>query len=330
MTLSYAGQNAEAVFSETTFTNDRQKARVSVLKKDKDTQNPLDGGIFGLYAGSDITNADGTVIVTKGTLIEKAVTGEDGTAVFTADLPIGFSYSVKEEQAPEGYLRNMDDVYSFKFSYTSDSEAVVSFTHTFANERVNAKIDTLLCEATTGEDGKAVFALDMPFGEYYIRELAAPAGYVSSDEVLAVTAAYQGQDVKVVRLSPVFQNEPTKVSVKKTDITTGVELGGATLAVLDKDGNVVDTWTSVKGEEHIIERLTVGETYTLREELAPYGYLQAEEITFTVEDTAEIQKVEMKDDVPTGTLLINKKGEFLDKVSLLDSVRGWITRLLSM
>ena len=90
MTLSYAGQNAEAVFSETTFTNDRQKARVSVLKKDKDTQNPLDGGIFGLYAGSDITNADGTVIVTKGTLIEKAVTGEDGTAVLRLTFRLAF------------------------------------------------------------------------------------------------------------------------------------------------------------------------------------------------------------------------------------------------
>ena len=115
--------------------------------------------------------------------------------------------------------------------------------------------------------------------------------------------------------------------MKKSDITTGVELSGATLTVLDKDKNVIDTWKSVKGEEHLIERLTVGETYTLREEMAPYGYLKAEEITFTVEDTAEIQKVEMKDDVPTGTLIINKKGEFLEKVSALDSVGGWLSHL---
>ena len=140
-------------------------------------------------------------------------------------------------------------------------------------------------------------------------------------------AKYQGQDVKVVKLESIFKNQPTKVTFKKSDITTGVELSGATLTVLDKDGNVVDTWKSVKGEEHLIERLTAGETYTLREEMAPYGYLMAEEITFTVEDTAEIQKVEMKDDVPTGTLIINKKGEFLDKVSVLDSVGGWIKHL---
>ena len=65
-------------------------------------------------------------------------------------------------------------------------------------------------------------------------------------------------------------NQPTKVVVSKSDLTTGVELSGATLTVLDKDGNVVDTWKSVKGEQHMIERLTVGETYTLREEMAPY------------------------------------------------------------
>ena len=90
--------------------------------------------MFGLYAGSDIKNADGSVVVSKGTLIEKAVTGEDGKAVFTADLPIGFSYDVKEIQAPEGYVRNQTDVYSFTFSYTNDSEEKVTFTHTFTNE----------------------------------------------------------------------------------------------------------------------------------------------------------------------------------------------------
>ena len=196
-----------------------------------------------------------------------------------------------------------------------------------AHEEVIVKADTLLGKAVSGEDGKAVFDVDLPFGTYYIKELAAPAGYVSSFETLEVTAKYQGQDVKVVELESVFKNQPTKVTFTKSDITTGVELSGATLTVLDKDGNVVDTWKSVKGEEHLIERLTAGETYTLREEMAPYGYLMAEEVSFTVDDTAEIQKVEMKDAVPTGTLIINKKGEFLEKVSALDSIGGWMKHL---
>ena len=95
--------------------------------------------------------------------------------------------------------------------------------------------DTAVIEQT------AAFDLDLPFGKYYIRELAAPAGYVSSDETLDVTAAYQGQDVKVVKLASEFKNQPTKITVKKSDITTGVELSGATLTVLDKDKNVIDT-----------------------------------------------------------------------------------------
>ena len=53
---------------------------------------------------------------------------------------------------------------------------------------------------------------------------------------------------------------------------------------------MVDTWKSVKGEEHLIERLTAGETYTLREEMAPYGYLMAEEVSFTVDDTARSRR----------------------------------------
>lgn len=122
----------------------------------------------------------------------------------------------------------------------------------------------------------------------------------SSDEQIEVIAKYQGQEVKTVKLETVFKNEPTTTEFTKSDITTGVELDGATLTVLDSDGKEVEKWTSVKGKAHVIKRLHVGENYTLREEFAPYGYLQAEEVKFTVSDTADVQKVEMKDAVPVG------------------------------
>lgn len=50
MVIAYAGQMAEAAFSDTTFHNDRQKAEVSIVKQDQDTKNGLAGGVFGLYA----------------------------------------------------------------------------------------------------------------------------------------------------------------------------------------------------------------------------------------------------------------------------------------
>ena len=366
------------VIIEAVYENHPVKGELTIVKKGEvldgfkddftyQTEN-LEGAEFEIYAAEDIYTADfqkddnGNRILeyAAGTLVKTVTTDKDGKAVLK-NLPLG-SYKIVEKTAPDGFVLN-GEAQTITFSYKDQETPVIEQTATFENERqkveisvvkqdadtekavagaefglyakndmeahgtVIVKADTLLGKAVSGEDGKAVFTQDLPFGEYYIKELAAPDGYVSSDEVLEVKAEYQGQNIKVVQLSSVFKNQPTKVVVSKSDLTTGVELSGATLTVLDKDGNVVDTWKSVKGEQHLIERLTVGETYTLREEMAPYGYLKAEEITFMLEDTGEIQKVEMKDDVPTGTIIINKNGEFLDKVTALDSVGDWISHL---
>ena len=366
------------VIIEAVYENHPVKGELTIVKKGEvldgfkddfayQTEN-LEGAEFEIYAAEDIYTADfqkddnGNRILeyAAGTLVKMVTTDKDGKAVLK-NLPLG-SYKIVEKTAPDGFVLN-SEAQIITFSYKDQETPVIEQTAIFENDRqkveisvvkqdadteaavagaefglyakndmkahgaVIVKADTLLGKAVSGEDGKAVFTQDLPFGEYYIKELAAPDGYVSSDEVLEVKAEYQGQDVKVVQLFSVFKNQPTKVVVSKSDLTTGVELSGATLTVLDKAGNAVDTWKSVKGEQHLIERLTVGETYTLREEMAPYGYLKAEEITFTIEDTGEIQKVEMKDDVPTGTIIINKNGEFLDKVTALDSVGGWISHL---
>ena len=121
---------------------------------------------------------------------------------------------------------------------------------------------------TSDEEGQAKCTLDLPLGQYYVKELQAPAGFVSSDEVLNFDASYQGQDIQTIELKAVKKNEPTVVEITKSDITTGEELDGAYLQVLDQDGNIIDSWESSKDEPHVIKHLTVGETYTLREEFA--------------------------------------------------------------
>ena len=68
-------------------------------------------------------------------------------------------------------------------------------------------------------------------------------------------ASYQGQDVKVVKLSATKKNQPTTVEITKADVTTGVELDGASLLILNKKGEVVDFWTSVKDKPHVIKGL---------------------------------------------------------------------------
>ena len=156
--LVYAGQTVEVQTGSATFLNERQKAAVRVEKQDEETKNPLSGGIYGLYAAEDI-KVDGKTVVPKGTLIEKATTGADGKASYKAELPINYSYSIREIQAPELYLRNSEDTYTFTFKFTNDKEEKVNFSHTFTNKRVNATIDLVKEDSKTGNSaqGDAVF-----------------------------------------------------------------------------------------------------------------------------------------------------------------------------
>ena len=302
------------------------------------------------------------VIYAKDTLVKTVTTNKNGEAVIK-DLPLG-KYRVKETKAPAGFVLNPDSqevAFIYKDQNTPEIEEKLEFSNerqkvelsvekqdaetgkalkgaTFglynkeaisSGDKVIVKADTLLQEITSNEKGKAAFTLDLPLGRYYVKELQAPAGYVSSDEILEFDATYQGQDVKTIKLKSVKKNQPTTVEVTKADITTGTELDGASMSVLDKDGNVIDSWTSVKDSPHVIKRLQVGKTYILREELASYGYLRATDVEFTISDTAEVQKVKMEDEVPVARLLVNKKGEFLDSVSLLDNAKGMIEHLFN-
>ena len=287
----------------------------------------------------------------EGDLVATVVTGEDGKAK-VSDLPLG-KYRVVEVEAPYGYVLNKEEQY-VTFVYVDDKTPVIRESLTFANDRqkvdlsvakldgetglpvsgaefglyaaedivnVDGKVivekDTLLEVAVSDANGDIQFVKDYPLGHYYAKEIKAPAGYVSCDDVIEFDAEYQGQEVKYATIIATFHNMPTTFEFTKEDITSGAELSGATLTVLDKDGNVVDTWTSKAGEAHVIKKLVVGESYVLREEFAPYGYLKASDVTFTVEDTEEIQSVVMKDEVPTGSIIINKDGEFLTDINLV-------------
>lgn len=79
---------------------------------------------------------------------------------------------------------------------------------------------------------------------------------------------------------------------------------------MNQKGEVVDSWTSVKEKPHVIKSLKVGETYTLREQIAPYGYLKTTDITFQILDTAEVQKVKMEDDVQSRVFWSTKRANF--------------------
>ena len=306
-----------------------------------------------IYTADNQKDADGNRIkyYSKGDLVTTLTTGKDGKAT-AKNLPLG-QYRVVEVEAPYGYVLNPNEQ-KVTFTYVDDKTPVIKESLTFSDDRQKldmsvTKLDaedntpiagavfglyadediknvagkviiekgTLLEKATSDENGKIAFVKDYPFAKYVARELVKPAGYVTNEEAVNFDTKYQGQDVKTAVYNSEYKNTPTTFEFTKTDITSGAELTGATLTVLDKDGNVVDTWTSDAKEAHVIKRLVVGETYTLREEFAPYGYLKATDIQFTVEDTGKVQHVEMRDEVPTGSIVINKDGEFVTDTTLM-------------
>ena len=315
--IAYKGQEVAVDYVTMELTNQRQKVSLSLLKKDAETGKPLEGVVFGLYAQEDIKNAAGEVVVEKDALIELGTTDEEGKLVFQADLPHG-KYCIREVEHKPGYLPN-DEVYSFDASYTDQTLELLAFSEEISNQPTITeftKVDLTGGQEIEGakmqildQDGKVVeewvskkephvvYALEP--GEYVLHEEQAPTeqGYVRAEDVKFVVE--ETGDVQKVKM----EDDHTKVSISKTDITDGKEIEGAKLQVLDQDGEVVESWTT--GEEHLIEYLPVG-TYTLHEEAAVDGYIVANDVEFTVEETGEIQKVKMEDERAMGQLVIVK------------------------
>ena len=137
---------------------------------------------------------------------------------------------------------------------------------------------------------------NLPMGAYYVQEVSTIKGAVLDDTKYDVIFEKTDNTTKVYTVDLQIENETTFVELSKTDVTGDEELEGATLQVIDEEGNIVDEWVSTT-ESHKIEGLEVDKTYTMHEEVAIDGYVKATDITFTVENTGEVQKVEMIDKI---------------------------------
>ena len=177
--------------------------------------------------------------------------------------------------------------------YCMNGMLVVNFTNA-ANERAIAK-----CLRENDFDG-------LTFDSVYLNGAAAPTFFADkqvADKPADADITYSASWILLKESDEFSQtvtmlDAPTRVKISKADITTHEEIPGATLRVLDKDGNVVDEWVSEDTPHYIEAVLAAGKTYTLEETLVPdgSGYVPASSIRFTVKDDGKVQHVFMQDD----------------------------------
>ena len=264
----------------------------------------------------------------KDDLVATLVTDTEGKAVVN-NLPLG-SYYLKETVAGDHFVLNPEQK-EFTLTAKDDTQAVVYEGVAYKNERQKISIsvekkdavteeklegvifglyaredilsqqgevlvekDTLLEKKATDENGQLTFDSDLYHGKYYVKEEVRKPGYLPNEEIWEIDASYTDQNLAEIQLTKEVENQPTESQFTKTDATTGEELEGAKLQILNKDGEILEEWVT-DGKPHLVEKLPVGEELTLREITAPEGYEIAEDVKFTLEDTMEIQKVEMKD-----------------------------------
>ena len=147
---------------------------------------------------------------------------------------------------------------------------------------------------------------DLTFDKVYLNSAAAPAFFADkqvaekpADAEITYSASWiLLKDSDGFSQTLTMLDAPTRVKISKADITNHEEIPGATLRVLDKDGNVVDEWVSEKTPHYMEAVLIAGETYTLEETLVPdnSGYVPTNAIQFMVEDGGKVQHVFMHDD----------------------------------
>ena len=307
--FEYMGQDIRTVDIDCgQFVNLLKRGRIEGHKVD-DKSEPLENAVFGLFTADCVKFSRDTAIMT-------AASDKNGYFVFD-EIPYG-EYIVREIEAPTGYILSGE---SYPVTVCEDGETItirtvnkpitveVSKVDVYGEELIGADMQL---ENADGEiidewisDGTNHVVSKLGAGEYVLKEIAAPDGYVIATDIKFTVDVYGNITVENVEATVTSENgnplivmvdDTTKVQISKQDITTGEELPGATLQIIDEDGNVVEEWVSTD-EAHFIEgKLIAGKEYTLKEIIAPEGYEIANEIKFTVNADGTVTEVVMYDE----------------------------------
>lgn len=254
--------------------------------------------------GKELPGAMLQIIDENGNIVEEWISTNKPHFI-EAELIAGKKYALHETVAPDGYVIANDVEFTVSKNGTVD---IVIMQDDTTKVKISKK------DITTGEElpGATLQIVDengnvveewvsssephfiksvlLAGAKYTLHETVAPDGYVISNDVEFTVSENGTVDIVVM------QDDTTKVKISKKDITTGEELPGATLQIIDENGNIIEKWVSTN-EPHMIEgKLIAGKEYTLKETMAPEGYEIANEIKFTVNADGSVTEVIMYDE----------------------------------
>lgn len=341
--LVYAGQEIEITETSASFTNDRQKAEVSLFKvMAQDAKfgigsgNELSAVTFGLYAAEELTAADGSVIPADG-LIEILSVSENGKASVKSDLPFG-NYYVQEISTDCHYILS-EEKFGITFDYAGQDVGTVELNanegKSIVNELIYGEIHGLkkdengngLAGATIGlfttegkdpvmttvsaEDGSFSFK-DVPYREYVIREISAPEGYVMDEMPYDAVIDANGAVVEIEITNRLIRGnvQLTKVDKNYPDH----HLSGAEFEVYQND-ELIGKMEELSDGVYQMDDLIYGE-YTLKEVKAPEGfYLDENTYAFSIKEDGKTVIVENEagkgfiNNAQVGSIRIEKTSE---------------------
>jgi LPXTG-motif cell wall-anchored protein len=139
--------------------------------------------------------------------------------------------------------------------------------------------------------------------EYTLHEDEAPDGYIVAPDT-TFTIDETGKVISTGKVNEdgvlLVEDAKTFIKVSRINSTHGKEAEGAEIQILDKDGSVIDAWTSGT-EAHEVIGLKTGVDYTIHEQVAPEGCKAAGDSSFTIDENGKV----------TSTGTVNEDGVLL-------------------
>ena len=269
--------------------------------------------------GVPLSGVEFALVTETGTRLTTAVSDANGLVTFEK-IPYG-RYTVEETQPLPGYFKTAVHVHlTVDGTFVNPNEPLETVTNTpmrLAYKKVdtsgrplagvefsliNAATNVVTEVAASDENGEFIFR-HIDYGDWIIRETAAPNGYRRMEDVLL----HIGEDF--VQPEPItLVNVPNSYMFMKMD-GDGNPLSGVKFVLEDADGNVLREMESGEDGTVLLENLDDGR-YVIRETEALQGYAKTEDtLTFTIDESYVVpeempclvnKKEDEKHDIQTG------------------------------